>query len=222
MSDMSERKVRVVLVASGSGTDANSVMADPPPNGEIMALLSTVEGAGCLEKARAHGIECGTIARDGKAWEEFEREVTNWITSFKTEAVFLLGCIHLMPLIPGVLMWNIHPACPRKHGGRAMHGLEPHKHVLAEIVDEIKRGMAKATDRFFTHPTVHEANAKFDQGEWFLRGHIEVPRTCVELAMNGQLEEAAKGLQKEVLPYEWLMLPAAVRMACRKILGQQS
>lgn len=56
---MSE-KIRLGLVASGSGTDANAIM-EAYRKGRInraepVILISTKTGAGCIDKAKANGV----------------------------------------------------------------------------------------------------------------------------------------------------------------------
>jgi folate-dependent phosphoribosylglycinamide formyltransferase PurN len=58
---MDNRKVKTVLIASGGGTDANAIMEAYRvgfiPNIELVGLLSTKAGAGCLDKAKNNSIE---------------------------------------------------------------------------------------------------------------------------------------------------------------------
>lgn len=221
---MSE-KVRTVLIASGSGTDANSVMVAKPPLAEIICLLSTVEGAGCLEKAKENDIPTHVIARSGKTGEAFEREVELWLTRVDAELIFLLGCKHHIPQVHNVTMYNIHPAHPQKHGGRHMYGLEPHKHVLRGIRDKIWREMKVSTDQFRTRAVIHEAIEGMDKGEPLVEIHVDIPRYVIEMALDEEdgeaLEKAAEELQQIVLPYEWIILPAAVQAACHKIIQEK-
>lgn len=238
---MSE-EIRTVLVASGSGTDANAVMTayrkgQLLPQCEIVSLLSTKAGVGCPEKAVAHNIPSHVILRHGmfepedggdarkKTQEDFESEVSQWLWDNEVQLVFLLGCIHRMPancLACGsgrlVMMYNIHPADPLAHGGQGMYGLEPHKHVLAEILDWITRGQRREEDKFFTYPTVHRVTVGYDQGSALLAVAVPVPPSLIYEAQT-DLEQAATKLQQVVLPHEHLMLPAAVNLACHQLMA---
>jgi len=236
------KKVRTGLVASGSGTDANSVMAayragQLLPECEIVGLLSTKADAGCLDKAAAHQIPTAVIERYGifhddkldrnrkKTQKDFESEVSKWFWDNEIHLVFLLGCIHRMPtdcLAPHigriVAMLNIHPADPKAHGGQGMYGLEPHEHVLAEILDCLKRGQANLdADWFFTYPTVHRVTTGYDQGSLLMQVAVPIPKGII-IDAERNLAGAAQALQKVVLPVEHLMLPAAVNIAVRLIL----
>ena len=120
-------------------------------------------------------------------------------------------------------MYNIHPADPARHGGDKMYGLAVHQHVLEEVKDLIYRGKKNSLDNFYTYPTVHEATLDYDGGDMLLRQAVLIPDTLVKNYCQGLMEpkQAAKALQEVVLPYEWLMLPAAVRMSARRILEKR-
>ncbi len=228
-----QEKIKIGLVASGGGTDANSVMV-AFRNGQLLSecdivgLLSTKADAGCLEKAAAHDIPTRVIERHGrpvpgKGQADFEAEVSQWFLENEIQLVFLLGCIHRMPTncwlkdhSARVVMYNIHPALPREHGGKGMYGLKPHKHVLAEVIDRLDRGQASPGEHFFTFPTVHEVTSEYDQGGVLLQAAVPIPSLLIGQART-DLEAAAKKLQDIVLPIEHLMLPTAVNIAARLI-----
>jgi folate-dependent phosphoribosylglycinamide formyltransferase PurN len=223
---MAEKKVRLACIASGSGTDFKSI-ADAWKAGWIpevseVVLISTKEDAGCLAKADALGIR-HKVVRPGKKRisEAALKEALSELGG--VDLIFLVGCIVWVPNI-GIPIYNIHPADPCEHGGQNMYGLEVHVHVLRQIVDEIKREWKRIeSDRFYTYPTVHEASAGYDQGQPLLRAPVEIPQQIIGGLMSEGLsfKEAAEALQKHVLPYEWLMLPLAVRMAAKKIIDHR-
>ena len=225
------KKVNTVLIASGSGTDADSIMkayvAGSIPNINLTALISTKPGVGCLDKAKALGMPTKVIDRKKYAdIESFNWVVNGSLTEVKTELVFLVGCIIKIFPINGIRMYNIHPACPHKHGGLGMYGLEVHRRVLLEICDQIKRGKAKVNDRFFTLPTIHEVVTDYDSGEPFAQLKVEIPIEIIIDMLKGRgsmdsLDAAASKLQQVVLPYEWLMLPFAVQAAAKKIIDER-
>ena len=145
---MKNEKVNTVLIASGGGTDANAIMTDSVngciPNINLKALLSTKNKAGCIEKAIALGVSHVVVERKGKTLESFNNELRFMLKSLKVELVFLVGCVVKIFPIDGVKMYNIHPADPHKHGGAGMYGLEVHRRVIKEIIDQIEREKARA------------------------------------------------------------------------------
>ena len=221
-------KINLTLIASGSGTDADSIMAAweagciPETNPPL--LISTKKGAGCLEKAERWGLRgvvldyrnCGGPASFNVGLKRILREAC-------TDLVFLVGCVIKIFPMEGIDIYNIHPADPAGHGGDQMYGLAVHQHVLEEAKDQIRRGKKKANDPFYTYPTVHEVNSDYDGGDLLLRQAVLIPITIVKDYCAGLKDPRvlAKDLQGIVLPYEWLMLPAAVRMAARRILEKR-
>jgi folate-dependent phosphoribosylglycinamide formyltransferase PurN len=221
-------KINLALIASGSGTDADSIMVAwengciPEINPPL--LISTKTGAGCLEKAQHHGITNEVINyKDYSGLDQFNAACNQILKSTFTDLIFLVGCIHKIYPIEGINTYNIHPADPVKHGGDKMYGLAVHLHVLEEIKDVVYRGKKTLKDSFYTYPTVHAATLDYDGGDMLLRQAVLIPDTIVKDFFERRMDpqQAAKALQEVVLPYEWLMLPAAVRMAARRILEKR-
>lgn len=219
------KKAKVALIASGGGTDAFSIMnafdRGDILNIELKLLISTKKGAGCLEKAAYCNIPAIVIDRkEVGSSEAFNRELKYVLVSGEIELVFLVGCIAKIEPIDGIAIYNIHPADLEKFGGKGMYGLEPHKKVLLGVQDLIERGRKTAADRFYTEPTVHKVNDKYDSGEYLLKLNLEIPGEIIANFMENpsDIEGAAKRLQEYVLPYEWRMLPLAVKLAAAKVL----
>ena len=216
-------KVKTVLIASGSGTDANAIMEAYRrgfiPEIHLEKLISTKEGAGCLEKAKKLDIKTLVLDRKELGAEAFNRALFSETKSSGCELVFLVGCIVKIAPMLGVSIYNIHPADIEKFGGKGMYGLAVHEKVLSEVLDLISRGKKSPDDRFFTYPTVHEAVYDYDSGAPLLVGSVEIPRGVIKNLVLGQvsLQKSAQILQEIVLPYEWTMLPMAVKMAAKKI-----
>lgn len=228
-----ESQVNLILIASGGGTDAFAIM-DPWEKGWIpeignIVLISTHANAGCLEKATSCGVEAVTlvppsIPLDLKDYQRYGQKLWGVVAKYQAELILLVGCRVVLPLIPGIPMYNIHPADTNLHGGNGMHSLKPHTHVLEAILDQIKRGKKRLDrDRFFTYPTVHEVTAVPDDGPPLLQGSVEIPKELLQEVLEGKcsLHDAAQHLQKLVLPYEWLMLPTSVRRAAAMILNKR-
>jgi folate-dependent phosphoribosylglycinamide formyltransferase PurN len=226
---MRKKIVNLGFAASGSGTDVDSVMKAwiqgclPEINPKL--LISTKSGAGCLSKADGYHLSAVTIDRaKSVSSDDFNLRILRRLKDKNIELFFLLGCIHRIIPVDGIDTYNIHPADPGRHGGDRMYGLAVHLHVLEEINDLIYRGRKKITDRFYTFPTVHEVtDAKYDAGNILLQQTVEIPKSIVRDYVEGKKDEllVAEELQKHVLPYEWLMLPAAVKMAAQRILDEE-
>lgn len=223
------QKINLALIASGSGTDANSIMeaweAGCIPEINPPLLISTKKGAGCLEKGERWGLRSQVLDyKESGNLDRFNSGLRSLLKEAHTELVFLVGCIIKIYPIEGMSIYNIHPADPARHGGDKMYGLAVHEHVLEEIKDQIRRGKKNLIDPFYTYPTVHEVTLDFDGGDLLLRQAVLIPPTIVRAFCDGRKtpSEAAQALQGVVLPYEWLMLPAAVRITARRILAQSN
>lgn len=219
------KQLNLCCIASGSGTDFEAI-AQAWKNGWLpeineVFLISTKKDAGCLKKARKLKIKTKVIKAD----------VHNMLTddllskSYKSfggiDLVFLVGCLKKAAVV--VPTYNIHPADPFKHGGQGMYGLKVHIHVLDSILDQIIRGIKSLESaRFFTYPTVHEVISEYDKGKPLLQASVEIPNLLVYnlLCKRCHIKDAAKQLQQIVLFYEHLLLPAAVRMAAKKIIDR--
>jgi phosphoribosylglycinamide formyltransferase-1 len=223
---MTEKKVKTVLIASGSGTDANAIMqaycSGCIPNADIKALISTKDDAGCIDKAIANNIPFTTISRRAaKSNEHFNDMLADYLSVLGCELVFLVGCVVKIFPIPGIDIYNIHPADPQNFGGNGMYGLKVHERVLIHVEDLIARGKKNVDDDFFTYPTVHQADFNYDSGQSLISASVKIPKAIIAQRINKEIEltEAAELLQKHVLPYEWMILPTAVKMAAQKILS---
>lgn len=147
-------KINLALIASGSGTDANSIMeaweSGCIPEINPPLLISTKKGAGCLEKAESHGIRGYVVDyKQCTDSDHFNAEIDRILNQTFTDLMFLVGCIHKVYPVEGIDIYNIHPADPAKHGGDKMYGLAVHLHVLEEIKDLIYRGKKKMDGTIF-------------------------------------------------------------------------
>jgi len=229
--------LRLLCIASGSGTDFKSIakayrerqLVNDFFEVQVVGLVSTVAGAYCLERAKIHKIPEYTVDRQSHdKLISFKNEMFRFFQDINPDFIFLVGCKHLVPVYKEWPTFNIHPADKEKHGGHKMFGLDPHIHVLKEIMDKIQRKKADYHDRFFTYPTIHEVDLsavvdikkEYDGGAEILRGQVEIPNEIIFDCCRNNLaiEKAAEVLQQHVLPFEWQMLPTGVMWAARKIL----
>ncbi len=89
-------QLNLVLIASGSGTDADSILGAWAkgfiPEITTPLLISTKPGAGCLEKARTYGVQTRVIDYKGHSGPEaFNQTVKEALEGFRTDLVFLVG-----------------------------------------------------------------------------------------------------------------------------------
>jgi phosphoribosylglycinamide formyltransferase-1 len=220
--------IKAGIIASGSGTDANAVMSAYNigfiPELTDLRLISTKAGAGCLTKAENQKINRVVIeCRKKEEVPDFNRRLHQYIKENNIKLIILAGCVWELYPVEGVLMINIHPADTQKHGGRHMYGLKVHERVLSDIMDIIYREIKNPEDDFETCVTIHEVGFPIDQGSIILKAHVKIPRDLVIGLHKGSLslKDASEILQKHILEYEWILLPAGVRAAARKIMDER-
>lgn len=216
------------IIASGGGTDANAVMSAYKIGvmHELadLKLISTKIGAGCLEKADNNKVKHVVIeCKTKQEVPAFNRRLCQYVKENNIQLIILAGCVWEIYPMEEVLMINIHPADTLKYGGRHMYGLKVHERVLSDIMDVIYREIKKPEDDFETYVTVHEVGFPIDQGPVIMRAPVKIPGEIIKALNSGtiSLKEAAERLQKHVLEYEWIFLPAGTRAAARKILDKK-
>ena len=219
--------IKVGIIASGSGTDANAVMRAYNigfmPELADLKLISTKIGAGCLDKAHQNKVESIVIeCKSKQEVNDFNGRLNQYVKEQNILLIILAGCVWEIYPIEGVLIINIHPADTLKHGGRHMYGLKVHERVLSDVMDIIYREIKKPEDDFDTYISVHEVGFPIDQGPIILKAPVKIPHDIIADLHTGAitLKEAADMLQKHVLEYEWIFLPAGVRAAARKLIDE--
>jgi len=110
-------KLRVGVLASGGGTDLQSII-DASEKGiidaEVVVVVSDDSDAFALKRAEKHHISSHFVNPNGKSEEEHEREIDNILKESKVELVVAAGYMKI--LSPSfVKKWygkliNIHPA----------------------------------------------------------------------------------------------------------------
>ena len=116
---------RVGVLISGRGSNLQSLISAQDQSYRIVLVVSNVEGAGGLEKARAAGIAVAVITHQGKARENFDAEVDQALRASGAELVVLAGFMRI--LSDGfVRSWegrliNIHPSLLPAYRGTRVH-----------------------------------------------------------------------------------------------------
>lgn len=108
---------RIVVLASGSGSDFQSIIDGTESGyipGKIALLVCNKDEAGCLERAQKHGIPGAVISHKKKKREDFEREMIQVVDACRPDLVVLAGFMRMLTSLfvghyKGRLI-NIHPA----------------------------------------------------------------------------------------------------------------
>lgn len=185
-------KIRLALMASGSGTNAQAIFEyfKGHPQVDIACLFSNNSRAGALEKAQDAGIPKVVLPKDSE--EASALFLLQQLQQFEVKGVILAGYLRKIPQMvldhfPETVL-NLHPALLPEFGGMGMYGTHVHEAVLA-------------AGRTHSGMTIHVVNAVYDQGPILLQVQTSIAhcRTASEVAI------AVQGLEHYWYPrtIEW-------------------
>lgn len=190
-------------MVSGGGTNLQALIDAQNqgmfPNGKIVLVIASQEGAYALKRAEQAGIETAVIARKNYVSSElFDLANVTVLKDHAIDLVVLAG--YLSILGPSVIqayperILNIHPSLIPSFCGKGFYGLKVHEEAL-------KRGVR------ITGATVHFVNEIPDGGKILIQKPVEVKETDTpEILQKRVMEEA-----------EWIILPEAVRMVSEQL-----
>lgn len=147
-------KKRIVIFASGSGTNAQNIIEyfQSGNLAEVVLVLSNKKEAFVLERAEKLGVANRYFNRE----ELYDSEgVQEWLEEVQPDLIVLAGFLwmfpkHLLERYPNRVI-NIHPALLPKYGGKGLYGSRVHEAVVAN--NEAETGI-----------TIHYVNEQYDEG----------------------------------------------------------
>ncbi len=147
-------KKRIVIFASGSGTNAQNIIEyfQQGEFAEVVQVLSNKKDAKVLDRAKALKTKASSFTRD----ELYsEKGVLKTLKEAKPDLIVLAGFLWMFPKdiineYPNKVI-NIHPALLPKYGGKGMYGKHVHEAVVA--AGEAESGI-----------TIHYVNEHYDEG----------------------------------------------------------
>ncbi|MBK5213171.1 MAG: phosphoribosylglycinamide formyltransferase [Flavobacteriaceae bacterium] len=168
-------KKRIVIFASGSGTNAENIIKyfQRTQFAEVVLVLSNKMDAKVLEQAEKLGVAAFPFTKD----ELFSEEgILKTLKQTKPHLIVLAGFLLKFPEIilkefPNKVI-NIHPALLPKYGGKGMYGSFVHEAVVKN--NEAETGIS-----------IHFVNEKYDEGEIISQKKVklskkETPETIAE------------------------------------------
>ena len=166
------RRMPVAVLASGAGSNLRALCersaagAKDLPRARIVCVVSNNSGSGALAFAQERGISSYHVsARTQPDPDALSGRMLAIFARHRVELVLLAGYAKRLPA--GVVatyrgrVLNLHPTLLPRHGGQGMHGLAPHRAVLA------------AGDSH-TGVTVHWVDERYDEGAMLLQRRIAV------------------------------------------------
>jgi phosphoribosylglycinamide formyltransferase-1 len=187
---------RVAVLISGRGSNLQSLIDAAGDSYRIIRVISNVEGAGGLDKARAAAIATTVVPHAGKTRESFDAEIDGVLRAADAELVVLAGFMRILSdgFVRG---WegkliNIHPSLLPAYKGTMVH----------ERVIEAKEALSGAS--------VHFVVPELDAGPVIAQATVPVhpsdtPRTLADrvLAVEHKLyPEALKLLASDEVKLE--------------------
>ena len=193
---------RVAVLVSGGGTNLQALIdaknSGKMPHASIEVVISNVENAYALERAKKAGIAVCTCVNRKRPRAEFEAELIQILESHQIDLIVLAGFLAILSedftrRYPKRIL-NIHPSLIPSFCGEGFYGLRVHEAAL-------KRGVK------VTGATVHFVNEIPDGGEILLQKAVAIqPGDTPEILQRRVMEEA-----------EWKLLPQAVEMVAHEM-----
>ena len=188
------------MLISGRGSNLQNLIEAQDDSYKIILVISNVEGAGGLEKARAAGISTAVIPHQGKSREAFDGEIDARLRAEGAELVVLAGFMRILSdgFVRG---WegrliNIHPSLLPAYKGARVH----------ERVIEAKEALSGAS--------VHFVVPELDAGPVIAQASVPVhPCDTPEI-----LAERVLGVEHRLYP-EALKLLAGGKVALKNGLA---
>jgi phosphoribosylglycinamide formyltransferase-1 len=183
------RGTRIAVLASGGGSNLQAIIdhcaASAESAGQVVWVGANRADAGALARARAAGIECGTVTNSDDA-----DALLASLSGAGAELLVLAGYLRRVP--EAVVrayhgrMLNVHPALLPSFGGAGMYGERVHAAVIASGAK-------------LTGVTVHFVDEEYDRGAIIAQWPVAVHET-----------DTAAVLAARVLRVEHRLYPRAV------------
>jgi phosphoribosylglycinamide formyltransferase-1 len=162
---MAQRVARVVILASGEGTNAERLIqaAQDRHDMEVVCLASNRSDAGACSRAEALGTPVWTFSKQMMESGELQRRLEDAKVDFVALAGFLLKVPPALVAAFSGRMLNLHPSLLPAFGGKGMYG----RHVHSAVAQSLQRG---EVDR--TGMTLHWVTEEFDEGAAFFQAEV--------------------------------------------------
>ena len=177
-------KKRIVIFASGSGTNTENIIKyfQRTQFAEVVLVLSNKKDAKVLERSEKLAVKAVSFTKDALFAES---GVLKSLKEIRPDIIVLAGFLLKFPEIilkefPNMVI-NIHPALLPKYGGKGMYGNFVHQAVLKNR--EVETGI-----------TIHYVNEIYDEG-------AIISQKKIKLSENDSVEMIAEKVHQ--LEHEW-------------------
>lgn len=157
-------KKRIVIFASGSGTNAQNLIEffQKSSFAEVVLVLSNKKDAKVLERSKRLNVESLSFNKE----DLFSSEgIIVLLKKVRADIIVLAGFLLKFPEIilkeyPNKVI-NLHPALLPKYGGKGMYGERVHEAVVAN--KEVESGI-----------TIHYVNEQYDEGAIIFQKRVAI------------------------------------------------
>lgn len=168
---------RIIILASGAGTLAQSIIDADELDIEIVAVISDQAQAAVLERARAAGIYCEVVALENSR-EQWNTQIIELVGGHKPDLVVSAGFMRILPtdFVNRFPTINIHPALlPDFPGAHAVR-------------DALAAGVS------ITGTTVHWVDAGVDTGPVITQMQVPVLAGDDEASLHERIKKVERSL----------------------------
>lgn len=196
-------KTKIAVLVSGGGTNLQALIDAQKSgvlrSGEIVLVISGVEGAYALTRADSAGIPTAVCSRRALGSQEaFESAISRELDAAGAELIVLAGFMSILSAdftrrYENRII-NIHPSLIPSFCGKGFYGLRVHEAALEYGVK-------------VTGATVHFVNEIPDGGRIILQKAVEI-----------EPDDTPETLQRRVMEQaEWVLLPRAAELVCAEM-----
>jgi|TARA_B110000046_G_scaffold4569_1_gene4930 phosphoribosylglycinamide formyltransferase-1 len=177
---------RIVIFASGSGTNAENIIKyfQKTNLAEVTLVLSNKSDAKVLDRAEKLSVSSESFTKS-----EFidSAKITTILRKESPDLIVLAGFLLKFPEFilkefPNKVI-NIHPALLPKYGGKGMYGMHIHKSVVKNKESE-------------TGITIHYVNENYDEGAVIFQERFQLSENDTAASVASKIHE----LEYELFP----------------------
>ena len=169
------------ILGSTKGTDLQAIIdaiENKLLNAKISIVISNIENAFILERAKNHNIKFAYISHKAKKREYFDREISFLMKENDVDLILLIGFMRILSA-SFCKQWknkilNVHPSLLPKYGGGM--DIDVHKQVLSN--GDKKTGC-----------TIHYVNEDVDQGPILVQKECDVLPKDNEFTLKDKVQK---------------------------------
>ena len=168
---------RIIILASGAGTLAQSIIEAEELDITIVAVISDQARAAVLDRARAAGISCEVVALENSR-EQWNTQIIERVGAHRPDLVVSAGFMRILPadFVNRFPTINSHPA------------LLPDFPSALAVRDALAAGVS------ITGTTVHWVDAGVDTGPVITQMQVPVLAGDDEASLHERIKKVERGL----------------------------